>query len=129
MKRIIKNKYQKGIKDFCKTQWVESNFRINHYYRILETNLQENRHPQQIVWRVVFPGEEYKISNTEIHPKILNYNYKFFNIQYYGKYFGNIKIHFTHTTHLLHSFEESHFGFSFCSFVTVHHQFMSRLWF
>ena len=94
---------------------------------MVKTNLQENRHPQQIVWRVVFPGEEYKISNTEIHPKNLYYYYKFLHIQNNGKCFGNINIHYTHTTHLFHSFEISHFGFSFCSFVAVHHQFLSRL--
>jgi len=32
---------------------------------MIETNLQEKRNPTQIVWRVVFPGEEYMMSNTK----------------------------------------------------------------
>ena len=61
---------------------------------MIETNLQEKRNPMQIVWRVVFPGEEYMMSNTKKHPKILYYKYKFLNKnKTNGKYFANIKIH------------------------------------
>jgi hypothetical protein len=61
---------------------------------MIETNLQEKRNPTQIVWRVVFPEEEYLMSNTKKHPKILHYILIQISQQKTnGKYFANRKIH------------------------------------